>query len=267
VKVRINHDQSNDEYRGAGGLRMRLDRLANRLSTHICAVSVSTREFLIGCEGIDPARVSVVYNGTDPERFRKPTPEAKAAARRKFGLPEGAKVVGGVGRLNYQKNFPLFLDVAARIRRKDSNVAFVLAGDGPERRALEAQTRSLGLGDAVRFAGLVPDMTTLYPAIDLLLMPSRFEGLPLALLEAMAMEIPAVASAVDGIAEIIENGRDGLLVAPHDADGFESAACALLADPETAAAMGRAARRKVETRFSSEAMTRAVEEIYLRHLQ
>ena len=266
VKVRINHDQSNDAYRAAGGLRMHLDWLANRFSTHVCAVSASTRAFLVQREGLDPARVSLVYNGTDPNRFRKSDSGERKAARRRYGLPESGPVVGGIGRLNPQKNFLLFLEVAARLRQRYSDAAFVLAGKGPERRVLEARAASLGLRDAVRFVGLVPDMTKLYPAIDLLLMPSLFEGLPLALLEAMASEIPAVASAVDGIAEILENGKDGVLVESGDDEGFATAVLGLLGDGEKAAAIGRAARRKVEARFSCDVMARAIEEIYLRYL-
>ena len=266
VPVRINHDHSNDSYRGAGGVRMYLDRLANHLSTHVCAVSASTRDFLLRREKLPPSRVTLIYNGTDLSRYRPPSADEKITARRAYGLNEAGIVVGGVGRLNYQKNFSLFLEVAARLRKRHPHIQYILAGDGPERNALEQQVDRLDLRERVRFAGLVRDMASFYPVFDILLMPSRFEGLPLTLLEAMAMEIPAVASAVDGVAEIVENERDGILVQPGNVGAFEEKLEALIAHPRKIGVLGRAAREKIVAHFSCERMTRAVEALYRQYI-
>ena len=107
---------------------------------------------------------------------------------------------------------------------------------------------------------------SLYDAVDFLLMPSRFEGLPMALLEAMAMRVPVVASRLDGIAEVIDDGVDGLLAEPGNRDEFAAHLRALLDDPARAAQLGERAAQKVAASFSAERMAREVEALYTRHL-
>jgi glycosyltransferase involved in cell wall biosynthesis len=204
VPVRFNHDQANDEYRYRDKVRLALDRLANRFSTHICAVSASVVEFLVKHEGVPRERISLVHNAIDLRRFT-PAPQRRAELRRKWQLPTEGPVIAGVGRLNYQKNFPLFLEIAAEIRRSHPSVIFVVAGTGPEEHALHKSA-----GANVRFLGFVADTARLYDAVDFLLMPSRFEGLPMTLLEAMAMRVPIVAVAArwDRGSHRGRNGRD-----------------------------------------------------------
>jgi glycosyltransferase involved in cell wall biosynthesis len=266
VRVRFNHDQTNDHYRQQQKIRLTLDALTNRVSTHVLAVSESTRNFLITREHLPPQRVSLVHNGVDLRRFL-PQRGQKADARHHWNLPVDCSIIGGVGRLNYQKNFSLFLEIAAEVLRTRSKVFFVLAGTGPEEGALRAQAERLRIQDHVRFLGYVEDTAKLYTALDILLMPSRFEGLPLTLLEAMAMQIPVVGSCVDGIAEAIIHGTDGLLVEPNDRADFVSNVVRLIDDSEFARQLGVEARKKVTSNFSGEAMTRKVESLYLRYLE
>ncbi len=260
VPVRFNHDQANDEYRHRDRLRLALDRFANRFSTHICAVSASIVEFLVKHENVPLERVSLVHNGIDLRRFA-PAPERRAELRREWKLPPDAPVIAGIGRLNYQKNFPLFLEIAADIARSHLSAVFVIAGTGPEERALRETA-----GANVRFLGFVADTARLYDAVDFLLMPSRFEGLPMALLEAMAMRVPVVASRLDGIAEVIVDGVDGLLATPNAKDEFTTHLRTLLDDPKRAAEIAERAFQKVTAQFSAERMTRAVEALYTQYL-
>ena len=264
VRVRFNHDQANDEYRQRDRLRLALDKLANRFSTHICAVAASIVEFLVKHEGVSRERISLVHNAIDLRRFT-PAPERRAELRRELRrelqLPPDAPVIAGIGRLNYQKNFALFLEVAAEIARSHPQVVFVIAGTGPEERALRE-----GAGANVRFLGFVADTARLYDAVDFLLMPSRFEGLPMALLEAMAMRVPIVASRLDGIAEVIADGADGLLATPSAKDEFTAHLRTLLDDPKRAADIAENAFQKVTAHFSAEHMTREVEALYARYL-
>ncbi len=260
VPIRFNHDHANDEYRYREKIRLALDALTNRLSTHICAVSSSIVTFLVKHEGIPPERISLVQNGIDLRRFA-PVAGRRASVRRKWDLPQNARVVAGVGRLNYQKNFTLFLETAAEIRRSHPEVIFLIAGNGPEERALKESA-----GDNVRFLGFIADTAPLYDAVDFLLMPSRFEGLPMALLEAMAMRVPIVASRLDGIAEIITDGVDGLLAEPTARDEFVGHLRGLLDDSARAAAIAGRAFEKVVAQFSADRMTREVEALYSRYL-
>ena len=260
VAVRFNHDQANDEYRQRDKVRLALDKWTNRLSTHICAVSASIVDFLVKHERVPPEKISLVHNAIDLRRFT-PAPERRAALRSEMQLPADAPVVAGIGRLNYQKNFALFLDVAAEVRRTHPRAIFVIAGTGPEERALRESA-----GENVRFLGFVADTARLYDAVDFLLMPSRFEGLPMALLEAMAMRVPVIASRLDGIAEVIDDGVDGLLAEPGARDEFAAHLRTLLDDPARAAQLAERAAQKVAASFSAERMAREVEALYLRHL-
>ena len=260
VPVRFNHDQANDEYRYREKMRLALDTFTNRFSTHICAVSASIVEFLLKYERVPRERISLVHNAIDLRRFT-PAPERCADLRREWNLPPDAPVIAGIGRLNYQKNFPLFLEIAAEIARSHPGAIFVIAGTGPEEHALRASA-----GANVHFLGFVPDTARLYDAIDFLLMPSRFEGLPMTLLEAMAMRVPIVASRLDGIAEVIVEGEDGLLAAPTAKDEFSAHLRALLDDPSRAASIAERAFQKVTRDFSAERMTREVEALYTRYL-
>ena len=266
VPVRVTHDQTHDDVRIYSAVHRGLDTLANRLNHHIIAVSSSIRSFLERQEGVPPQQISVIYNAVDLDRF-SPRKSPREELRRNLGLPAEALLVGGVGRLHYQKNFPLFLEVAAEVAARMPRTIFVIAGEGPERPALEDLSRKFGLASQVRFLGFVKEMPEFYQSLDLLLLTSHFEGTPLTVLEAMAMGVPVVASHVDGVGEVIEDGQDGLLVPAGHRDLFVQGICRLLQDRSLGRHLAQAGRQKVRHRFSAEAMVRQVEAIYLRYLE
>ena len=131
---------------------------------------------------------------------------------------------------------------------------------------LREKAAALGIASRVLFSGYVSDTRLVYLAADVLLMPSRYEGLPMTLLEAMAMGLPVVASKLDGIAEVIGDGEEGFLVPPTDAALFVERTASLLTDAELSSCIAKNARAKIEARFSVERMTSAVEDIYDRFL-
>ena len=265
VPVVINHDHTNDTRRAESRLLLTLDRFSNRFASHIIAVSASCREFLITRESIPANDVTLVPNAIDLRRF-SPSAARRDQARIELGLPASARVVAGVGRLNPQKNFSLFLDIAAQLAPRFPGLHFLLAGDGPEEKMLREKAAALGIADRVTFSGYVADTRLVYLAADVLLMPSRYEGLPMTLLEAMAMGLPVVASRLDGIAEVIGDGREGFLVPSDDASLFVERTATLLQDAELSSRIAQNARAKIEASFSVERMTSAVEEIYDRFL-
>ena len=265
VPVVINHDHTNDTRRAESRLLLALDRFSNRFASHIVAVSASCRDFLITRESIPLNDVTLVPNAIDLRRF-SPSAARRDQARIELGLPASARVVAGVGRLNPQKNFSLFLDIAAQLAPRFPGLHFLLAGDGPEEKMLREKAAALGIAHRVTFSGYVADTRLVYLAADVLLMPSRYEGLPMTLLEAMAMGLPVVASQLDGIAEVIGDGREGFLVPSDDASLFVERTAALLQDAELCSRIAQNARAKIEANFSVERMTSAVEEIYDRFL-
>ena len=268
VPVRFTHDQTNDDVRQRSFVHRYLDTLANRLNHHVIAVSSSIRTFLCRQEGVSSQKISVIYNAVDLQRFSPDKdPKAQARLRQKLGLPEDALIVGGVGRLHYQKNYPLFLEVAAEVCARLPQAFFVIAGEGPDWAALEDLSRKLGVASRVRFLGFVKEMPELYQSLDLLLLTSHFEGTPLTVLEAMAMGLPVVASQVDGVAEVLADREDGLLVPPGRGDLFVEGICQVLQDRSLWRQLSRAGREKAQQRYSAEAMVRQVEALYLQYLE
>ena len=261
VPLIINHDHTNDPQRIDNRLLLALDKTTNQFAHHIIAVASACRDFLIEHESIPQEKVTLVRNAIDLRRF-SPGNADRAKSRNSFGLPLDAKVIVGVGRLNPQKNFSLFLDIAAALAPKFPELRFLLAGEGPEESMLREKAGALGLADRIVFAGYVADTRQVYAATDILLMPSRFEGLPMTLLEAMAMGLPVVASKLDGIAEVIEDGREGFLIDFNDTQGFVDRCASLLENPAKSSELATNARAKIEAHFSVERMTSAVEAIY-----
>jgi glycosyltransferase involved in cell wall biosynthesis len=266
VRVRINHDHCNDKLADPRRWVPAADAWANRFSTHVCAVSESTRQHLVQAEGVPESRATTIHNGIDLEVFQ-PHLEHRAAARRRFDLPSDAFVVGGIGRLTYQKNFALFLEVAAAVLAKEPRAFFAIAGTGEDDAALQAQAARLGIAERVRFLGYVAEMPALYPALDCLLLTSRYEGLPITILEAMAAGVPIVSAALDGVREILRDDEDAALVPPGARDAFAARVTQLVAEPARARRYADAALAKVRAQYSAAAMTRAVEAIYLKYLE
>jgi glycosyltransferase involved in cell wall biosynthesis len=197
--------------------------------------------------------VEVVRNGiTDPGRPPRPTG------------PIDTIVI--VGRLVEPKNTHVALQALAGLARRSMRPAMVVAGDGPERASLEALVQSLGLAAQVRFTGFVDDVSPLLGGNAIFVMPSRSEGIPIALLEAMAHGLPIVASRVGGIPEVVQDTREALLVPPDDVNALEVALARLLTDQAQARALGEAARARYEADFRVEAMRDRYADLYARVL-
>ncbi len=273
VPVRVNHEQVYDfvrHYRGREVVVYNrwLRRLSNWLSHHIIAGSDSIRKFLCQVEKVPSPKVSLIYNAVDLEQLDpKMTKRERTKWRKKWGIPKDALVVGGIGRLDPQKNFPMFLEVAAEVSARFPQAFFVIAGDGEDREKLEELTRKLGLEEKVRFLGFVKELRELYLIMDVLLFPSLFEGTPLTIFGALAVGLPVVASRVDGVAETLEHGKDAILVPPQDKDLFVRQVCRLLEDRQLAKSLAHTGQETVYRSYSAEAMVRQVEEVYLRLLE
>jgi glycosyltransferase involved in cell wall biosynthesis len=265
VKIRINHDHCNDKSSDPKRWVPIADKISNRFSTHVIAVSQSTRDYLVQHERMQADRVTTIHNGIDLDVFY-PRREQRAAARQRLALPADAFIIAGVGRLSYQKNFSLFIDVAAAVVAQRPNAYFVIAGTGPEEHQLRNRAAQLGIEQRLRFLGYVSEMPEFYPAVDALLLTSRYEGLPITILEAMATGTSIVSSMLDGVAEILRNEEDGALVVPSDVDGFVRRLCELIDHPDIAARRAAAALHKVQTGFSAQSVARAVEDVYLKCL-
>ena len=231
----------------------------------VVAVSEQVRAAALERVG-DGVPIHLVRNGVDVETFR-PEPSHRSTIRQQLGIPDSSLVVGSVAVFRTQKRLDLWLETAARLREQFGNLHFLLVGDGPLLQDVRGWAQSHGLQDHLHMPGLQEDVLPYYAAMDLYLMSSRFEGLPIALLEAMAMELPVVATRVGGVAEALEEGVSGVLVPAGDAAALVQASAGLLRDVELRRELGKAARARVSSEFSMHRMTQELEAIYSRILE
>jgi glycosyltransferase involved in cell wall biosynthesis len=234
---------------------------ARRLTTHFHAISHAVKDAAVEALHIDPARVTVIERGRDPDRFRTTTPEHRAAAKTALGIDPGTPVLVNVGRQEYQKGQGHLLAAMGLAPVAGSSATLLIAGRrGNASHDLEAQAAGLGLGDRVRILGHRDDITDVLAAADVFVFPSLFEGIGGAVIEAMASGLPIVASDIPAMREILEPEQNALLVAVGDPSGLSVAVGRLLADETTRTRFGRRSRQIFEANFTLErAVTRMVE--------
>ena len=237
-------------------------RLAGRLAGQLVAVSGDVRSFLAERVGIPSTVVRVVPNGVPIDE--QPSGEKISALRRSLALEPYSQVVGAVGSLYPIKGHKFLIDGAPHVVRRCPHVVFLVVGRGGLREELEAQASSLGVTPFIRFLGHRDDVPDLLGVCDVFVLPSLSEGMPLALLEAMAAGIPSVATRVGGVREAIEDGESGLLVPPGDSHALAESIIKLLEDRTLARQMGQYARDVVARRFSVSRMVDDYKKIYAR---
>jgi glycosyltransferase involved in cell wall biosynthesis len=191
----------------------RLDRFALKFVDAVVAVSDATRDTLLGV-GMDPGRVVTIRNAVDPQDGPKNASLAGRRLRQTFGLAEEEIVVATAGRLSPEKGQGDFLRACAHVSGRRHDCRFLLFGDGNERARLERLAAELGVEDRVVFCGHRDDFLDLLPGVDLLVLSSLSEGLPVVILEAFAACVPVVATSVGGVPEVAEHGATALVVPP-----------------------------------------------------
>ena len=236
----------------------RLDNFTSRLGDRVIAVSAAVRADLLE-QGMDPGRVTVIQNGIEIPPL---DPGAGRRTRAELGIPAETPVIGTVGRLSPQKDYPTLLQAASAVVAACPRAVFLVLGDGDLRLALEKRAEELGLGESFRFLGYRENVMAMVSAFDIFALSSLWEGLPLAVLEAMALARPVVATAVPGTAEALAQGGAGFTVPLRDHNSLAERIIELVEDPEQARRMGAEGRRQVEARFSRERMVGEHEALY-----
>jgi len=229
-------------------------------------------------EGRTAAPVDLVYNGVDLQRYEYT--DACCTLPEEYGFPEGTPLVGVVARLEPEKGHKTLLDAWPLVLQRVPKAKLLIIGEGSQRAALETQAEALDLlgapcsadrcvgtrgarpGAKVLFTGLRDDVPAVTAALDVAVLPSYREAQGLALLEAMALRRPVVATNVGGVPEMIENGRTGLLVPPRDPQALGTAIARLLTDHPLADVLARAGHDFVHANFSLDEMIRAISAIY-----
>ncbi|MGH3835004.1 MAG: glycosyltransferase [Pseudonocardiaceae bacterium] len=231
-------------------LQSRLDRCCGTLAEVRIATAARHAPKLRGSHGV----VMAVPNGVpDPARLPA-TREARAPFKRSLGIPSQATIIGSVGRLSREKRLDLLLAATQRLVRHRPDIHVLVVGGGDQRPHLESLTERLGLRGKVTFTGLLRNVTPALIAMDVLVQPSDTEGTPRSVLEAMAHQVPVVATDVGDVAELLDHGRCGALVPPDDADLLAQALRRLLADPARARDLVRCARSRYEAQYTIDVM-------------
>lgn len=250
---RIAHEHSSADLKFRGWWSLLPDGFGHLFSSRVVAVSAGVGDFLATHEAVPRRRIRVVPNGVDTAVFAPSGPAAKQQAKRTLGMADHDFVAGALGRLAPEKN----LLVIAGMARDCPGIQFVIGGGGPEERELRQAGAELA---NFRLAGQITDRARFYEALDVFLLPSLHEALPMTVLEAMAAGVPVVASNLEGVAAAL--GENGLLVTPGDAQEMTSALRALRDDPQRREDMAAGARARVESDFSAASTASKIEAIY-----
>ena len=250
----------------AATLRVRvyeaLDRLAMRWVDAVVCVS-EAQAAKVRAASVPEHKIITIPNGIGAEAFAAPEPGYRESLVRLFPSPP-RQVVGAAGRLSREKNMALFVEAAAQVVARQQDVGFVVFGEGPLHTALSGQIKRLGLQDRFVLAGFRADLAKLLPHLDLTVLSSITEGLPVFLLEAFAAGVPMVATAVGGIPEVLEEGKCGHLVPSGDAAALADRIIDLLRNGDARRAMGLYAQAKVRSDFSCQQQARRYEQLFVR---
>lgn len=241
----------------------RLNLLMMRRAARVIAVSAEIHDRLRQC-GVAEQRLVVLQNV--PCLSPAALPE-RGDCCRLLGIAEHAPRIGFVGRLEPVKGALLFIEAAARVAECYPQAQFLIAGDGSQRTALEQRARQLNCADNIIFLGFVHQPALVYRVLDLYVLSSLDEGIPLSLLEAMAAGVAVVATAVGGVPDVIENGVNGRLVAAADVDALAAAMCQALHHPDQSRRLAQQAQQTIRSRHNVDQWIAAIEQIYLAVLQ
>jgi len=240
-----------------------IDRFLLRFTD--CTICVAQNDFDIGLKSnvVKKDKAVVIHNGVDFEKFY--THNGNIDFKIKLKIGNDSIIIGSVGRLHYQKGYEYLIEASGLVLKYFPNAKFVIVGDGELRESLESLAKAKDVFNSFIFMGNQTNIPELLAQMDVFVLPSLWEGLPLVLLEAMAAKKPVVATNVNGIIEIIESEKDGILVAPKDSAALSSAIIRLLKDNELRERLASNGYIKVTSEFSLNRMIEKTENVYIKY--
>jgi glycosyltransferase involved in cell wall biosynthesis len=240
-----------------------VERWLARRTDALVAISPQVKKDLLDTYGVARAeQLELIPLGFNLDPLLAITPAARAQARASLDIPPDAIAVTTVGRLTAIKQHTLFLQMARALADRSDRFLFLIVGDGELRKALEAETQTLGLAPRVRFLGWRGDLETVYGATDIFVLTSRNEGTPVALIEAMASGVASVSTDVGGVRDVVSGSDLGVLVPAGDAGALAGAVAALADAPARRAAIGLAGRASVRGRFHAARLVDDIRTLY-----
>lgn len=237
-----------------------INRGLSRFTDRFIAVSGAVKESMVQYDHISPEKIQVLYNGIDLTQMD--VSEDRKEIRKALGIKPDEVVVGVIARLEEQKGHKVLLEALSLIPQLPDTLKVLLVGDGKLRLFLEEETRKRGLSTCVLFLGTRKPVFPILSALDLFLLPSLWEGFSVALLEAMAMGLPVIATRVGGAEEVITSGQEGLLIPPGNPQNLAEAIQEALAHLERFQQMAGRGRERVRQNFSEERHLTLLQELY-----
>lgn len=224
------------------------------------AVSGNVAEFVETWSDISSERLVTIDNGISLDKFDPDIVQPLDLSQ--WDIPSDKFIIGVVGRLNPQKGHSIFLEMAHTLLQQHDNLHFLIVGDGAIRGDLEQQAQALGINEGVTFTGFLNDMPVVLASLDILVFSSLWEGLPVTLLEAMAMKRPIVTTDVGGIPEVINDGQNGRMVTSGDPQALAEACSQLIEQPQIRQRLGEAGRTTIREEYDQHLMHTKILQIY-----
>lgn len=238
-----------------------LQRLLWGVADHVLSVSDAHKKKMTHLIGFPYSKIQAIVNGVDTDRFF-PNSEKKEEMRNALGLKKSSLCIGTIGSLRPVKNQSLLIKACQSILPQFEEVEVLIVGEGPLALQLKQEVQALGLTEKIHFSGAQPNIPEILNAVDLFVLPSRSEGMPNAVLEAMSCGVPVIATAVGGVPEVIEHGENGILIASEDEPQLVAALTNLIQNPETRRMLGMKGRQRVLSHFSLKAMVSEYQDLY-----
>jgi glycosyltransferase involved in cell wall biosynthesis len=238
-----------------------LERITNHFTDKMIAVSEEIRQKCIHKQGVPPDKVITIPTAVDIAHFQGV--KTRNHLRNELGMRDSSPLIGTIARLVRPKRLDYLLEAARLVCNKVPKARFVIIGDGPLREELNNQAEELGLiPGCVSFLGSRFDIPEILSSLDIFILSSELEGLPVALLEAMASTRPVIATRVGGIPQVIQDGYNGILVSPHDPTGLANAIFAVIEDNTLSRSMAIEGFRTIESRYSINAVGQQIVSLY-----
>lgn len=244
-----------------GSLRLLINRLTSTFVNRYIVVSEAVGSFLNKNVKIRSAKISTVLNGIEYNNFEVSLIEQEKF-KKKFGITDSHEVIGTIARLHRQKGHIYLLHAIKSVAERFPGVKFLVVGDGPLKYKLEDLARKLDVGNNIVFTGNQKDIITILSLIDIFVLPSLWEGLPITILEAMAMKKPVVVTNVSGNPEVVVDNITGILVPPKEPVLLAEAIVRLLRDKDLRFKLGEAGYQRGKDKFSAEQMIANTTMIY-----
>ena len=236
-----------------------LNLYAFRFFDQVITVNQPQKDYLIQY-GVNGEKITVIHNGVDPEEFSRDRVDSDI--RKELGISYDAHVLLYLGRLSREKGAHNLVPAVKQIVKEFPDVVLLIAGTGPEKDNLEMNVHDERLGANICFLGYRKDNINLLGESDILILPSRTEGIPNSVLEAMSMELPVVATKVGGTPEIMDDGKEGFVVPPEKPAELANAVIKVLKNPLLAKKMGKSGRERVLRELSFSMRMRKIEDVY-----